>query len=410
MPALSPSISIQQGAHPSPEYELLLACLDPTINCDRLGSLLRELETCLDWDRFIKTANWHGVTPLVYRALSQTVPQSIPKAPFQKLLSFYIANAARNQMHAQALLKLLDIFQTLSIPVLCFKGPLLAQTLYGDLNLRYFADLDLLVRPEDTARARQALMQQNYVPKRLDDSRFADSYLRSQCWDDTFTRTDGAITIDLHNTLTPPYFPVHFDLVQISQRLQPIPFQNKTLYSFCDEDLLLYLCVHGCKELWRRLIWVCDIAELVRSRPQLRWDWILERAQQSGIERIVLLSLVLAQQLHNLVLPDIIQQRLQKHPPLDALLNEFQTRLFSDIDSLSKQSEAGFWVFHHPLHLKMRERWQDKLPQYWATLKFLILPNEEDQRFFPLPNLLFPFYFAIRPLRLFLKFSRVKHA
>jgi hypothetical protein len=403
MPFFSPHASILTSATLAPEYELLLACLPLKLQGDRVEAILKQRESEIDWDSFIKVANWHGVTPLVYRTLSETASQWIPRTHLARLMDFYIANAARNRVHSNTLLDLLDLFEKHQIPVISFKGPILAQTLYGNLNLRCFADLDLMVRTEDTLQARQLLMQQHFVPKQLYDKHLADRYLQSRCWDDTFTQKEIAVTVDLHETLTPSYFPVQFDLEGICQRLQPVLLQQKKVYSFSDEDLLLYLCVHGCKELWRRLIWVCDIAELVRSRPQLRWDWLLAQAQQSGIERMLLLSLALAHTLQNLELPDKIQQQINTDPSLSPLLREFQSRLLQDIDSLIEDSKAQFWTYHHPLHLKMRERWQDKLPQYWVTLKFLVLPNEEDRRFVSLPSWFTPLYFAIRPMRLLLK-------
>jgi hypothetical protein len=403
MPFFSANATVLPDVTISPEYELLLACLPLAIDSDRVEGILERQAQSINWDYFIKIATWHGVTPLVYRTLSQTVPQAVPKTYLKRLMDFYIANAARNRVHEEVLLKLLELLEKHHIPVVSFKGPMLAQTLYGDPNLRCFVDLDLLVRAADTPHARQLLMQQNFVPKQLYNKHLADRYLQSHCWDDTFTQTETAVTIDLHETLTPAYFPVQFDLEGIYHRLQPISLQNITLYSFSDEDLLLYLCVHGCKELWRRLIWVCDIAELVRSRPNLDWDWLLAQARKFGIERMVLLSLALAHNLQNLELPDRVQQRLKNYSSLSPLLHEFQSRLLQDIEHLTEDSPARFWTYHHPLHLKMRERWQDKLPQYWVTLKFLVLPNEEDRRFIALPSFFAPLYFAIRPMRLLLK-------
>jgi hypothetical protein len=403
MPFSPPRASILTSATLAPEYELLLVCLSLKLQGDRVKAILKKRESDINWDSFIQIANWHGVTPLVYRTLSQAAPQLVPKAYLTRLMEFYMANAARNRVHSNTLLDLLDLFGKHQIPVVSFKGPILAQTLYGDLNLRSFADLDLMVRTADTPRARQLLMQHYFVPKQLYDIRLADRYLQSRCWDDTFTQKETAVTVDLHETLTPSYFPVQFDLEGIYQRLQPVLLQQKKVYSFSDEDLLLYLCVHGCKELWRRLIWVCDIAELVRSRPKLHWDWLLAQAQQFGIKRMLLLSLALAHSLQNLELPDRILQQINADPSLHPLLQEFQSRLIQDTDSLIEDSKAQFWTYHHPLHLKMRERWQDKLPQYWVTLKFLVLPNEEDRRFVSLPSCFTPLYFAIRPMRLLLK-------
>ena len=38
--------------------------------------------------------------------------------------------------------------------------------------------------------------------------------------------------------------------------------------------------IHGAKHLWERLIWVCDIVELVKARPNLDWDRVISTARE----------------------------------------------------------------------------------------------------------------------------------
>src|SRR3712207_8653927 len=40
---------------------------------------------------------------------------------------------------------------------------------------------------------------------------------------------------------------------------------------------LLILCVHGTKHIWGRLSWICDVAELLRTQPDMDWEYVLDR-------------------------------------------------------------------------------------------------------------------------------------
>ena len=69
------------------------------------------------------------------------------------------------------------------------------------------------------------------------------------------------------------------------------------------EDALLTACLHGSKEKWWRLLWVADVAALIRRHPALDWTALMERAETSGVRRMILLGLALAQDLFSSVAP-----------------------------------------------------------------------------------------------------------
>jgi len=49
------------------------------------------------------------------------------------------------------------------VPVVSFKGPILAEAVYDDLSLREFCDLDLLIRVQDLAKAEDILLACGYT-------------------------------------------------------------------------------------------------------------------------------------------------------------------------------------------------------------------------------------------------------
>ncbi len=55
------------------------------------------------------------------------------------------------------LIRLLKIFQEAEVPVISFKGPILAQLAYGDISFRIFSDLDLLIKESDLVKVHNLL-------------------------------------------------------------------------------------------------------------------------------------------------------------------------------------------------------------------------------------------------------------
>jgi hypothetical protein len=90
----------------------------------------------------------------LYQSLNTTCPEAVPKANLAQLRNYFHANAQRNLFLTQELLKLLTLFKTNGISAIPYKGPVLAVAVYGNLALRQFGDLDILVHKRDVLRAK----------------------------------------------------------------------------------------------------------------------------------------------------------------------------------------------------------------------------------------------------------------
>src|SRR5438093_13137513 len=60
------------------------------------------------------------------------------------------------------MLRIIDCFDSHDIRSLPYKGPTLAQILYGNVTSRQFADLDILVSPDDLPKVRACLAELGY--------------------------------------------------------------------------------------------------------------------------------------------------------------------------------------------------------------------------------------------------------
>ena len=131
-------------------------------------------------------------------------------------------------------------------------------------------------------------------------------------------------------------------------------FGGTSLRALPAEELLLVLCVHGCRHLWVRLKSVCDVAALVSREERLDWERVFREAHAAGARRMLALGLALARDLVGAVLPPEVSRRVDAEPAVHALVVDVRQRLFDD--EMCQPASAAAQLFY----LRSRERWRDK--------------------------------------------------
>jgi hypothetical protein len=382
----------EPGAHP--ETALLLACartrVDPE-QCQPIQALLRE---DVDWTALIQLASNHKTLPLLYRSLATCCPDMVPADILEKLRTHFRANGRRNLTLGAELLKALRNLRDSGVCAVPFRGPLLAEVVYGDLALRSFHDLDILVQRQDVARAKDTLVSVGYrlvAPKRLPAPGHL-SYEHAY----GFRHAASGVRLDLHWEVTEGYFGFTLD-PQLWDRLDTVPFMGRQVAGLRPEDLFLMLCVHSSKHGWVRLAWVCDVAELVRTQPTMDWERALWQARRHKAQRMVLLGLSLAGDLLGATLPEDIGQRVRADSAVRSLGLQVRERLFHEREATPATSETSrLFAFH----LQLRESVGGKI-RHW--IRVAVFPTWQDWESLPLPGALFFLYFVLRPLRLLSK-------
>ncbi|MBZ5569369.1 MAG: nucleotidyltransferase family protein [Acidobacteriia bacterium] len=368
----------------TPELELLLACASAQDGALCAGGWFAQR---VDWDRFFEEAERHSVMPLVHRALAEH--PEVPAGVRERLEKHFHESTRRSLFLTAELLRLLDAFAAGDVPVLPYKGPVLAQALYGDVALRNFTDLDFLVRRADVLRAAELLERAGYSPDPRVDSARLSSHLAFAC-EQMFRRTAGAGLVEIQWRIAPRYFSVEFDTEWLFRTAVAASLESRQVQSLSPEALLLMLSVHGAKHEWERLGWIADIAQLLRTYPRLDWDAIFQMARGLGIERLTLLALALAQDLLGVRLAATVGQQVSADRELPLLCRTVERRLA--VEARGVPEVSGHWFT-----LRARERWRDRL-RYVMLLA--LTPSPRDWALLPLPRGLSPLYFALRPLRL----------
>jgi hypothetical protein len=338
------------------------------------------------------------VLPLLYRNLKATCREAVPESILLQLRDHFADNARRNLFLTGQLLRIVRLLEAKQIPVLPFKGPILASLVYGDLSLRTFWDLDVLVRTQDVLKAKDWLISEGYRQYNQYTSAQEKVYLRSPNGKDfRFVRDDGGVIVELHWRLACSFL-FRLEPEQLWKDLTRVPFVGETVLSFSPEALLLILCVHGAKHYWQRLEWVCDVAELIRSRPELDWNAAIQNARQLGSERLLLLGLFLANDLLEAPLPEWVRQQILGDRQVGLLAAKVRNWLFRSADD-----SPGFFE-RHAYQLKMKEGLRDLVRlriHYWFHyLGIYLTPTARDRAVLTLPAFLSFIYYLIRPIRL----------
>ena len=237
--------------------------------------------------------------------------------------------AVQNLAFEARLLELLALLETHRIEALPFKGPLLAETVFGGLCNRNFGDLDILVPGDDLPRACRLLVDLGYRP--LGGVSLED-YLR-------ITLRGGhhvglqherhGTYVELHWEMAGRYLPVALDFATVRPFLDRVDYRGREVWNLGPELGLLYLCVHGAREYWRILDHVVCVAWHLERRPP-DWDALLDLAQRWGGEKILLTGLGLAATLFDLVLPDRIAVLIHGSPGVRRLIARQSQRIFED--------------------------------------------------------------------------------
>ena len=110
--------------------------------------------------------------------------------------------------------------------------------------------------------------------------------------------------------------------------LEPVTVGGTTIRSLSMENLLWLLCVHGTKHKWARLSWVCDVAELVRTQPDLDWEKVAALGKELAIERRLYLGLLLANMLLDAPLPQVLEDKIKSSKEVQDLAQQAAEGIF----------------------------------------------------------------------------------
>jgi len=375
-----------------PEDELLLCCARTDANPQIVGRIRDLISSEIDWDYFFKLSRRHSLVPLAYVQLNRHASALLPAEVLQLLKRHYQENAARNLLLTAELCHLIKLFAASGIEAIPFKGPLLALFAYGDLSLRRFIDLDIMVRKADVLQASELLLAEGFDLAKSLNLDQQQLLLRTQ-HNMQFTRDEGKLIVELHWEVASHLFASSVQADELWQDLTTAELNEIVVKTLSADDLLFSLCVHGSRHLWQRLAWICDVAELIKHQ-KLNWRALLERAAKTDNERMFFLGLYLAEDLLGASLPADLKQRCLSDERLVALARNVVEHLFNGPEHVPASSSEMF-----KYNFGVRKTWRSRA-RYFL---FILRPTDGDLGSHSLPAGLSFAYYLMRPFRLIFK-------
>ena len=356
-----------------PEAKLLLLCARTRVNSAEAKEIANLLQGTIDWQSLLRMAYEHKIAALVLRNLDAVAVTAMPQNIRKELKQQIQIDIQGNLALTKELLDLLRLFEKQEILAIPYKGPVLASSVYHDLAIRSFGDIDILVHERDIVRAMNVLVSCGYEIIRPHNIAQADERLRS-LWVNRLVKKspwayqivlwhpDRQGIVELHWRFTPKYiFP---ETAQpIWGELEPVALGSDTVRSLSPENLLWFLCLHATRHQWKELRWISDVAELLREYPNLDWEKVIARANTWGLERKLYLGTLLAHTLLNAPLPMAVEARLRSTPHVEKLAHQVLDRLFADPQRRTVSANWRRLVFQ----LQAMDRLANR---FWYMLRF----------------------------------------
>ena len=392
-----PSRVDDPGPTASIEWRLLLAGSSADAGeSDFVRAHMLELQEAgrFDWELVLRLAEDHGTSSLLYKNLASS-GEVVPAAVLASLRKRYETNVRKSLFMTRELIRILDSTDSLGVEVIPYKGIVLSEVYYGDIALRQSGDIDLFVRKRDVARIKSAVCDVGYAPRFTIPEDAEENYIESG-YEWTFDSAAGKNLLELQWALQPRFYSVDFDMNGLFDRAANTMVAGRRVKTLSSEDLLLVLAVHAAKHVWGRLIWLCDIAQILK-RGNLNWDFVQARAREFGIERILHVTLLLTNRFLTTKIPPAIERATREDGGARVFVDEIEAAVASGV--LYEEQKISYFR----LMMRLRERRADRLR---FLTRLTLTPGPGEWEAVHLPKLLFPLYRVVRMARLATRWAK----
>jgi len=339
----------------------------------------------------------HGILPIVYHKLKTF--DHIDSDFLILLKEHYLKIAQKNILMTAELLKIIKLLESNNIPSLAFKGPSLAHMAYGDITLRQYNDLDILVDEKDIFLAAQLISSINY--KSDNPLNFFKNQTLLNITSDLGLRNNKNNTyVELHWKLFRKKISILSKNIDLWNNYTNITIKNQNIKTLNNELLIVYLCTHGSKHMWERIEWILDIDKLIKNN-NINWNRALIFAEKMHSVNTLLLGLSLINTLFGTNIPYNIQKLIKEKENIIFDLQQDTLELLNK--TLEDNSYKVRIIDKVIYHSKLYDSIFDKLKYYKAII---LQPTIDDILYIELAPKLSFLYFIIRPFRLFIKYLK----
>lgn len=385
------------GSNVQQSLNFITDCIKAELLSPPATTAARRCPPDLNWNEVVELATDNGVLPLFCKAVNRSPPASYPVDIQQQLELSTKAAAIRNLFFAKQLARIQGHLGLTGVRALAIKGPAIASMAYGNIALRNFSDLDLLVSEESYACARDELLRLGY------------HQTQDYGWQSSYRSEQSHVTVDLHCRLLPEWFPLTMGFEELAQRAINITVDSIQIKTLSLEDSFFLLCGHIAKDFVKdrlALVKLTDLAWLISHRGDLDWDVISRRAETQHLHNLIAGCVQIAATVLRLTLPANCPSFIAEHRMpaniVSIALSQLQSRMRFPAEGIRAfivcvRYKSFFWkgsnnrtkICQKSMRISLRHMYERYL-----------LPNEKDHEVVTLSRRFEPLYFAVRPIRL----------
>ncbi|HHV03343.1 MAG: nucleotidyltransferase family protein [Bacteroidales bacterium] len=357
---------------PSPEISILLLAIKSDHADSKYVSEAGLLVSSggVDWDELYRLAELHTVRPQLAKLISTIDTAGVPEGFLIK-----IGEAYKDTLHSQLnfaaeFLKIRGMLVSERIEIVPFKGFWLGYDAYGNMADREGFDVDVFVSAGKLGRVKEIMMSAGYTVEPAFRNMSTDE-VRQISQEYVFERINNGVSrfrIEFHWGISPPGYGLGISLEDLRSQVTQGRFEGKEIRVFTPTaHMLLLLFHHGGDDRFIRLKQVYDISVMLKTHPDIDWQWVLRIAEKFGAGELVYTGVALASELTGADVPA---------PLIEGASKRKTRRLVSERIRLLLRSADGYFGRGFPLRnfmfrMRTRDGLRLKLKITLATLKAL---------------------------------------
>ena len=372
----------------SPESTWLVAALRARYHPGRVGALGDPPD--LDWDLVMETARKNAVVQLIVPVIRELPPSAVPNAVREKSTREAREIAASNLELTGELMRILDLLESEGISALPYKGPVLAQVAYGNLGMRRFADLDILVNRADVQRSVDVLAADGYRSDARLSPRQVDALLDHG--HDWHLDKRGRYLVEVQWAVANHEHMLPRGVQPLMDRASSVRLMGRDVPTLNPTDQVVVLAMHGGIHLFTRLAWVCDMVEAISNVPGADTDAALQIADGAHARRMLLFAVAMADRILDVRPAPDLAARARADDRLGRVLDDIMPAVLAPggPDHRSPHARVG-------TRIALADRRTDALRGMWRAI---VTPTPADYAAVRLPDAVWPAYQLVRLGRL----------
>lgn len=272
---------------------------------------------------FVELVERNRLDALMWEAVPEGAFRQTLASHLEKWRRSYEQSLIRNMQQQRLAVEICRNLEDAGIPCIGLRGPFAGDALYGDVAVRHFTDIDVLIPVEHRDQAWKILTGLGY--------RFNHPFLtRSACtrhhleW--PFRHADNGVSLDVHWAVDHPYKLYKIDYAETFRTSTICQYEGGAWRSPSRHHSLLLACLHAEKECrllgqlpsvaqvealgtegrWRH--WLDVAREIIAAGSDLDWDTVLAEANAWGVKAPVVAALITAATLFDCSMPSAVWQ------------------------------------------------------------------------------------------------------